>query len=111
MANDDPIGSVRWDKVNPFEAIDSLNASDDVVKELVDGLSQDVSFIKYIGLEENISKYGMYKKSGKYDKMRVTQSLMRIINVYRKKKNKKINHLDELKLAAVKMEYIIYESI
>lgn len=111
FAEQDPIGSVRWDKADPYDAIDSLKIDDDIVKELVDSISQDASFIQAIGLDQNITKYGMYKRSGKYNKMKVAQSMMRIINVYRKKNNKKINNLDELKLAAVKMEEIIYASI
>lgn len=109
--DNDPIGSVRWDKANPFDAIDSLQVDDDVVKDLVDSISQDVQFIQSIGLDQNIAKYGMYKRSGKYNSIKVARSMMRIINVYRKKHHKKINNLDELKLAAVKMEEIIYASI
>lgn len=109
--DNDPIGSVRWDKANPYDAIDSLQVDDDIVKDLVDSISQDASFIQSIGLDQNITMYGMYKRSGKYNKMKVAQSMMRIINVYRKKHRKRINNLDEIKLAAVKMEEIIYASI
>lgn len=109
----DPIGSVRWDKVDPH-ALDHPELQDvfaDRVRDVVDAFCEDVEFQKEFNMDENARIYASYKRRGRYDAKKVVQNLMRILNVYRKKKGLLIHSLDELKIAAIQLEEIIYAGI
>jgi hypothetical protein len=109
----DTIGSVRWDKVDPF-TFDHPDLEDvyaERVRDVVDAFCEDVNFQREFNMDENARIYASYKKRGKYDVKKVTQNLMRILNVYRKKKGINIYTLDELKIAAIQLEEIINAAI
>lgn len=107
---DDPIGSVRWDKADPFQ-LDGHEIKKDNIHNLVDLFSKDVEFQNTFNMDENVKQYASFKHRNKYKRERVIQNLMRILNVYRKKRNIQINNLDELKYAAIELEDIIYAGI
>lgn len=95
---------VRWDKVDPYDYChDNINY--DAVSLFVDKFSTETGFHADMGIEDNIAKYARYMKNGRYDPKKVSRSLMRILNVFRKRYNQdNITTLDELKYASILAE-------
>lgn len=95
---------VRWDKIDPHDyIIDNINQ--EAVSFFVDKFSTETGFHHDMGIEDNVSKYARYMQKGRYDPKKVSQSLMRILNVFRKRYNMAdITNVDELKYASILAE-------
>lgn len=114
----DPIGSVRWDKIQLpkwddntamrySDARESINfeSADEFVNRFMD----DRKFWESIQLNDNIIIYAKYKIKRNYDPYLVVRALMRIANVYRKKvQDDSITTLNEIIYIAHKLETRIY---
>lgn len=103
--------ATRWDKVDPYD-YDLTSIDQDAVFSFVESFANEKGFLAALGIDDNITKYSSFMKKGKYNPKKVTQSLMRILNVFRKRyKQDGINNLDELKLAGIMLEESIRASL
>lgn len=95
---------VRWDKLDPYDYChDNINY--EAVSFFVDKFSTETGFHHEIGIEDNVSKYARFMQKGRYNPKKVSQSLMRILNVFRKRYNQAcITTVDELKYASILAE-------
>jgi hypothetical protein len=95
---------VRWDKEDPHD-FDIQNINEDALVEFVNHFLSEEGFHADIGIHDNFHKYARFIAKGRYKPERVAQSLMRILNVFRKRYQKDdITTLDELKYAAILSE-------
>lgn len=95
---------LRWDKTDPYD-YDSANVDMEAVSDFVNRFSTETGFHVDMGIEDNIAKYAAFMRRGKYNPVKVSQSLMRILNVFRKRyQQNQITNVDELKYASILAE-------
>lgn len=113
----DPIGSVRWDKIQlpNWDDHTVMNYSDArtinffACEQFIRRFWDDGKFWDSIGMHDNIAIYGKYRMKRKYNPYSVVRSMMRIVNVYRKKtRDDTITSLNEIIYIAHKLETKIY---
>jgi hypothetical protein len=113
----DPIGSVRWDKVQlPAWDDNSVMSYPDAktinffaCEQFIRRFWDDVKFWDAIGMHDNIAIYAKYRMKRKYNPYSVVRSMMRIANTYRKKtRDDTITSLNEIIYIAQKLETKMY---
>jgi hypothetical protein len=98
---------VRWDKQDTEWNSDNINPM--ACHDFFDKFINDVEFQASINLNNNIQIYKDYYVRGKYNFVKVFQSLMRILNTYRKKTaDTTITTLDEIKFISDMVENHIW---
>jgi hypothetical protein len=99
--------NTRWDKLNPG-SFNPDNVNWNNVNLFLSDFMAEKSFLDEISFDVNFGKYLSYFRRGKYNKLKVQQGLIRVLNVYRKRYQRtEIVNLDELQAAAVDLEHEI----
>lgn len=96
--------NTRWDKLD-IQNFNNENVNWNNVNVFLADFMAEKSFLDDIDFDINFNKYLGYYRRGKYNRGKVQQALIRVLNVYRKRYNRtEIVNLDELQAAAVSLE-------